>query len=356
MKFIRILLGLLLFIFAVRHSFSQDEKIRTEWLFIYYMPYDNDLSQYGEQIIQMIGDNITSDNVTVTVQADFSDNNGMKRYIISRNQTVITAIENEYSASIQTYREYLEWVKERIDYEKLAVIFLDHGGKLDEICLDEQPVHQFLLIDEISQLFNTVFGKNAIDLLFLQVCTKGVLEALYELKDAAKYTLCSQIPLGAPNDYYHGLFTAFSTQTVTSGREVAELIINHEADYMYNSYTLVDNAGLDMLFPLFSELISQLQAVNTGSLAVPVNMSYDDERYWDIISCLENLPEVENRTKLIEYIRNKLIIVHRISPIRYGMMRRYSGLSISGVMEDKYNKLALYRLLKPVRELFMEKK
>ena len=28
---------------------SKDDKFKTDWLFIYYMPYDNNLSIYGEQ-------------------------------------------------------------------------------------------------------------------------------------------------------------------------------------------------------------------------------------------------------------------------------------------------------------------
>ena len=131
----------------------------------------------------MIGDNIHSDNVIVTIQAEFSDKNGMYRYIITNNGITITNVGTRYSASINTYKEYLVWVKEKIYYNKFAVIFLDHGGKLDEICLDEKPIKGFLKIDDIKLEFNDIFGKKSIDLLFLQVCTKGVIEILYEFKD-----------------------------------------------------------------------------------------------------------------------------------------------------------------------------
>jgi hypothetical protein len=175
----------------------------------------------------MIGKNIKSDNVIVTIQADFDDNLGMKRYILTQNGSIVTSIENENSASIRTYKQYLEWVKAEIEYKKIAIVFLDHGGKLDEICLDEKPVYEFLKVNELKNVFSEVFDKNNVDLLFLQVCTKGVIEPLYEFKDIAKYTLCSQVELGAPNYYYAGLFIALSNQSVNTGYEVAEIIVQN---------------------------------------------------------------------------------------------------------------------------------
>ena len=350
-KLTKIVLGVIFLLTITYSAFSQNEKLSADWLFIYYMPYDNNLSELGEQIIKMIGDNVRSESVIVTVQAEFSGSPGMNRYLITNNGIVTTKIEGEYSASINTYREYLEWVKEKVNYNKLAVVFLDHGGKLDEICLDEKPVYQFLKIDDISRVFDDIFGKKAIDLLFLQVCTKGVIEALYEFKDAAKYTLCSQIELGAPNDYYRDCFSNFSEKTFSSGREIAELIVNYEADNMYNSYTLVDNARMDSLFFLFSKLINHIKNKDIKLSSLPLGNFYFNERYWDIISLLENMPDSVFKTRLIDFINDELIIFHKISPIQYRKMNNYSGLSISGVSDNKYDKLDFYRLLQPIREL-----
>ena len=330
----------------------QNEKLRTNWLFVYWMPYDNNLSRWGEPIIKMIEENISSDNVIVTIQAEYADSRGMKRYIIDENGITVTLIDNEYSASINTYKEYLEWVKNTFVYNKLAVIFLDHGGKLDEICLDEKPIHQFLKIDEIKNVFENILGKDSIDLLFLQVCTKGVMEALYEFKDIAKYTLSSQNELGAPNYYYPGLFSAFSEKIINSGFEVAELIVNNETDNMYNSYTLVNNKKMDGLYSLFSEFINQTNRININISNRPLYLNYYDELYWDIVSLLELFPNFESRNNLINYIKNDLIVLYKISPFRQRTIESYSGLSISGVKDDKYNKLGLYKLLEPIRKYF----
>jgi len=208
-----------------------------------------------------------------------------------------------------------------------------------------------LYIDEIKLVLENTFEKNSIDLLFLQVCTKGVIEALYEFKDTAKYTLCSQIELGAPNYYYPGFFSAFSNQTISTGHEAADLIVSNEADDMYNSYTLIDNTKLDNLFLLFNDLINQIKDTSVSSRN-PISVRYYDEVYWDIISLLENIPNSASGLKLTEYIKNELIVFHKINPFQSRKMSRYSGLSISGETDDKYDRLAFYKLLKPIRDLY----
>jgi len=350
-NFFKVSWTIILLLLISHNSFPQNNKPNTDWLFVYYMPYDNNLSKFGEEIIKMISDNVKSENVIVSIQAEFADKKGMFRYLITNNGITYSTINNEYSASINTYKEYITWVKDTVNYNKLAVIFLDHGGKLDEICLDEKPIKHFLMIDDIKSALESVFGKKAIDLLFLQVCTKGVIEALYEFKDTAKYTLCSQIELGAPNYYYPGLFTAFSNSAISTGYEAADLIVKNERNNMYNSLTLVDNTKFDNLFSLFSDLVNQIKNINISSNSL-LTEKYYGELYWDVISILENIPNSESGRKLIEYIKNELILFHKITPRTFirEAMSKHSGLSISAEKNDKYNRLKFYELLKPVRD------
>lgn len=148
-------------------------KLNTEWVFIYYMPYDNNLSVYGADILRMIQDSITSDKVIATVQTDFPDDEGMNRYIITKDTLLKIPVQQEYSARTNTYKAYLTWVEETIRYRKKAVVFLDHGGKLDELCLDEKPEYRFLKVDSLKMVFKDLYPDSKIDLLFMQVCAKA---------------------------------------------------------------------------------------------------------------------------------------------------------------------------------------
>lgn len=358
------LLILILISFIGKNAFSQNDKLKTDWLIVYYMPYDNNLSVYGEPIIKMIGDSLKSKKIIAAVQADFRDTLGMERYIITEDSTYKTQISNEYSASSDSYEQYLKWIIEKVIFNKLAIVFLDHGGKLDQVCLDEKPKYQFLKVDSLKQVFIKILGKNKIDLLFLQVCSKGAIEPLYEFKDVAKYTLCSQIELGAPNYYYHGLFSKLSQHFLQNGIEMANEIVNNERYDMYSSYTLIDNSKLDSLNTLFYNLINKIQEQTGVKLkSIPLSSYYFQEKYWDIISFLENIdiynyPEFDIQKKqLINFITTKLILFHKINQKR-DRMKTYSGLNISAVNTEggtKYNNLQFYKLLSPIRKLAITK-
>jgi hypothetical protein len=312
---------------------SQSKILKTDWVFIYYMPYDNDLTKYGEQIIRMIRDSISSDKVVATVQADFDDSLGMMRYIITKDTIIKSHVNSELSAYSKSYEDYLFWVEEKIIYKKRANILLDHGGKLDELCLDVKPEFNFLTVDSLKNVFQKVYQQKKIDLLFMQVCSKGSVEPVYEFKDVANYTLCSQITLGAPNYYYHALFSQLSKHSNFTGANVGKVIMENEREDMYNSYTLVNNSKLDTFFYLFSDFIKS--ATFQGKLilsAQPNDYYYYNQKYWDLISFLENIVVndqqnlIAKRGKIIDYIKTQLLVV-KLNPT-CDEVKGSSGLSL----------------------------
>ncbi len=342
------------------NSNAQDRILNTDWVFIYYMPYDNNLSIYGPQIIEMIKDSISSDNVIATVQADLDDNEGMSRYLITKDTIIKTTVSNEYSASTKSYEDYLIWVNSKLKPKHKAVVFLNHGGKLNELCLDKKPIRNFLKVDSLKQVFHKVYKEDAIDLLFLQVCTKSAIEPIYEFRSVADYTLCSQIELGAPNDYYRKLFTLMSTKLFSNGYDVAKIIVENESYDMYSSYTLIDNSKLDSLKYLCTDFVSELQKYRISLVSVPKGTSYCDEKYWDMVSFFDNLLLPDNwglstkRTKIINFINNELVVIHKINPINK-KMQGYCGISFSGTISKNYKTLEFYKILAEMRKIEIEK-
>ena len=105
MKYIGPLVGVLL-LTCISFSCNQ-KKIHTEWAFIYWMPYDNNLSPYADTINYMINSAIKSDKIVAVVQADLKDSLGMKRHIFNNTIVKSFSIQNENSASGKSFNEYL---------------------------------------------------------------------------------------------------------------------------------------------------------------------------------------------------------------------------------------------------------
>jgi cysteine peptidase C11 family protein len=342
--------GLLILLLSPVHA---QQKTRAEWLFIYYMPYDNNLSSYGDTIISMISKNITSDKIIATVQADFAGASGMKRYLITSDAVKISDVEGEASANTKTYRNYLDWVAQNIQTKKRAIVFLDHGGKLDEVCMDRYPIYKFLRVDSLRKEVNSFNGltNHKTDLIYLQVCVKGSIEPLYEMSDCAYYTMASQTELGAPNYYYPAFFRELSEHPEMSARDVAHKIVTAEQPDMYNSLTCIDNSKMKAFRDLFNKFILSLPKNTLYSLTPEYFVRYDNEVYYDLIAFLDSIQTTNKtslalRKKLIQQIRSDLIFFHRTEPGKVNTFGHYCGVSILPLSAHYSEKQSLYRHLR----------
>ena len=251
-----------IFLFVQTNLYSQDKK-KAEWLFIYYMPYDNNLTEHGDTIINMLKSGLISDDIIVTIQADFSDTLGFYRYTLTNTKTEKINIKYEYSASTKSFEDYMNWIDSNFNANNYCLIFLNHGGGLDGLCYDEYPDNQFLKIDSISEIildFNKRIDKK-IELIFLQVCAKGSIEAIYELKDCSNYTMYSQLVMGAPNYYYENTLKYVFNNQNTNGDEIARQIVKNESLSMYNSYSCIDNSKMDSMAYYFNDFINSVNEI-----------------------------------------------------------------------------------------------
>ncbi|PWL29614.1 MAG: hypothetical protein DCO96_07595 [Fluviicola sp. XM-24bin1] len=183
------------------------EKDSCDWIFIYYAPYDNDLSAHSDTILAQLSTASKYDNVRVVFQLDTDDTLGMYRYSISPSGVHIDTIPSEESTSNEQLQDYFNWIGDNFAFRNSAIFFLDHGGGLDEVGQDLYPDSTFIKVPDIRNVLLSFKYENnvLIDLIYLQVCAKASIEPLYELSEIADYTLACQRYLGAPNYYYKGM-------------------------------------------------------------------------------------------------------------------------------------------------------
>ncbi len=110
-----------------------------DWVFLYWMPYDNNLSKFSDPIIQMIGKGVQTENILVVVESDLPGAKNLSRNIISKNGIDVQKIDSINSSSEKVFAEYLSWAKSQFQANNWAIVFLGHGGSLDKISPDEHP-------------------------------------------------------------------------------------------------------------------------------------------------------------------------------------------------------------------------
>jgi hypothetical protein len=355
--------GILLLVIVSISTSAQKSRISTEWLFIYYMPYDNNLSNFADTIVTMIRQGLTSTNVVATIQADTKGSGGMTRFIITSDTVITSSVASDLSAHTTTYSDFLAWNAQMINHQRRGIVFLDHGGKLDEVGLDSYPQEKFLRVDSIREVlkdFNRL-TKLKTDLLFLQVCTKASIEPLYELRDCAKFTMASQSELGAPNFYYTSFFKALAKAPAMTSYEVAKSIMTHESHDMYNSLTCIDNLAFPGFKKRFNALIERIPAAKLDFLrSEQYVLHYYGQTYYDLVGFLKGL-ELTNekhakmRDEFIAYIKNDLIVWHQVERSKEQMYKAYCGLSLFSISRGYREKTGDYKHIQFFRDFDMNR-
>ena len=338
-----------------------------DWIILYWMPYDNDLSFVGEPILKMLAKGVQSDNILVVVQADFLGAKNLSRHIITKGKVTIQQLNTANSASEEVFAEYLNWANSEFRANKWAIVFLGHGGHLDEISPDVNTGNgnletQWMNIKECSDVISDFNKKinSRVELFFFQNCNKGTIEAHYTLRNAANYTLSSQKLLGAPNYYYESLLQFLGGNPELNGGQLAEKIIEFERIDMYNSYTVTNNQYLHelpgKLNPLIDKIISSgIKPINRKELK---SYRYMDEYFIDVVLLIELIGKESNKLEndcnnFINFLKNSIIYKHQKNPGKPNNQLSGLGLFLPSNKEDlqKYQYLPVFSDVK-LRELW----
>ncbi|MCW8139466.1 MAG: hypothetical protein KIT58_11260 [Planctomycetota bacterium] len=335
-----------------------------DWVLVYYMAYDNNLEPCGRPILDMLGKGVKSPRLVVTCQADFTDNEGMRRYTITHEGEKVEAVPGEGSAEEETLRDYLEWVRLTFPGRRLALIFLNHGGKLGEMSLDENPGREggqnWLEVHETSRVvaaWREAVKKDGgeVELLFLQQCGKGALENYHAFRDGGRVIMASQTVVGAPNYYYEKALRWAGQHPEGTGEELAAKIREFEPANMFTTYTAMRGAALEELPARLEPVLAPL--LKKEQLAAPTGLRscFDqppDELFIDGLALLEGLytqNEVDRAPldAFATWVREELLCGHRVSPARERVASSWCGFSIylprSRRALERYSHYPIYR-------------
>lgn len=333
------LLSSLLFLLSFS-GWSLTEKDSSEWLLIYYVPYDNNLSKHADTIISQLGIAKELENVNVVLQVDRADSSGMERIRIADGKITRENITDELSTSRKSFQEYLLWIDSQFEFEKSALFLLDHGGAPDEIGQDLTPDSTFLITTDIRKAlkkFNRK-QKKPLDLIYLQMCSRASIEILYEFRELTDYILASQHNVGAPNYYYKETLQILNDSTKVSGDRLANWITKFEAPEMYHSLTCFDIHMFPSVRNSFVKYLNEVEKRdNLAFHHAPESITYAGDRYWDLKSFLYEVnsttPEETNaREVLNKSIHENFIVFHEVSP---STKIKTNGISIANLSKKR---------------------
>lgn len=343
-----------------------------DWAFHVVISYDNDLDEHADSIVAGLSRG-AAHGPPVTMLVDRLSTDGLRRSLLRGADAVDERVDSEDITDPAVIREFLRWSRRVAPARRVVVLFLDHGGKLDEMCLDEhrhaplaaspeQPSASrgwlsAAAAGEVLREFSRTLAAegSSFELLFLEQCARSTLENLYSFRATARRVLASQAIVGAPNTYYEPLIR-FAARTPTAQADALAAVVSTEDAY-YKNYALVDGAELSRLPERVAALADGLAGPTESHephdavAARPIEpvFRYAGEDHIDLVQCLESRyrgdPAV--RDQFNQWIREVLVVRLHFNLGVPPSMRMWSGVSMLAPSEaallDQYAAMPIFR-------------
>ncbi len=329
-----------------------------EWALAFVMSYDNDLEHCGPIILDGLEAGVKSDKVRVLVLHDDKDRGGLKRWVITDEGRSHERLETDDIADESVVASFLEWVADRHPAKRYAVIYLNHGGDLDNMCFDAwagpKKRNQWLSARKMGDVMRS-FRKRApgtVELLFLQQCGRGSIDNLYNFRETATAVMASQFTVGAPNTYYTPTVAVLSEAPKTSAVELAKTIMRTDEHFLH--YVCVDGKRLS---ELPARIDPVLETLIDADVKPPQKMrpcfggwTGEHETNYDLLEWLGAASAAQENGTLdafARWVRNDLIVADRGNPQGRRQTRGRCGLSLyvpaAAAVRNRYRDYPLRR-------------
>jgi hypothetical protein len=337
-----------------------------DWTFIFVAPYDNDLDRFARHVETQVRTGAASEGVAATLLIDDLGSGGLKRLAVSSSGTEERVLETEDSTDLTVLERHLEWSAETFPARHYALILLDHGGRLDELCRDLQP----LRADNTEARWMTARGAaevigrwhrnmapGGLDLLFLQQCGRASLEIMYTFRDTATFVMASQSDFDGPNTYYARTLQRASEGAFTDGEQLGRFIMNE--DRHTTSLAIFRGSAIAELPARLDALAAVLTSrASEAPLLLPEHQSpcfeYGGETHHDLLGYLGTLARLNGLDdspawrSFEGWVRDELVVAHRVRMAsRRPLDPTWSGASMflprTPRALETYRELPLYR-------------
>ncbi len=315
----------------------QDRAKVRDWTLIYYMSYDNNLERCGPVITDGLEKGAKGTSLAVTILSDDTDKGGLKRIVIEGGNRTSETLSTDNSASETVLAEYLAWAAKSWPAKHYAVVFLDHGGRLDEMCLDQWPGEgepkkwlSAKLAGPVLREFRKSCG-GEVDLLFLQQCGRGSVENLYNFRGAAAAVMASQTVVGAPNTYYTKSLQWLAGKPKATGAEIARQIMTD--DEHYTNYVCVDGKALEELPAKLAAVVEPLLKAPKPAAGLKACFTAEAETNFDLLGWLGSATKESGAAgdplaAFTKWVNGTLIVSHTKSSGGAAAAKDWCGLSL----------------------------
>jgi hypothetical protein len=201
--------------------------VPSQWVLMFYMAADNDLSTFVAENIADLEDAGLPDNTQILVQVDYPVH-GMKRMFLQDDEWFeLGAIKDIDSSSPMVLADFVAFARRSFPAANYALIISSHA----DAWKSRQSLRSSLIQDQTSgkkgnpleiagwlKGANTQFGgfERPLELLVFDACNMAMIEIAYEFKDIAIYTVFSQAFVPGSGFPYSRIMKSFGDSSINN--------------------------------------------------------------------------------------------------------------------------------------------
>jgi hypothetical protein len=303
-----------------------------EWTLAFYLPYDNDLAPLAAEIEAQVRAGLTGERAAATLLVDGPGEADMRRVSVGPGGAAVERLAGDDATDPAVFESFLRWTAATRPARHYALFLLGHGGRAGEIGVDRHrgPGRAAGWAD--AEAFGAALRRLAADLaparlevLVLQQCGRGSVEALWPFRATAPLVLASETFVGAPNTYYRPLGEAVSTRPLVEPSEVARLVLAH--DRHAATLAVLDGARIAAIPAALDRLAAALDPTGRARLARPADRApayvHDGEAAFDLCEWARALGAANGAVeadvdRAVAWFSGTLVRSQRFRPVDYG--------------------------------------
>lgn len=235
-------------------------------------------------VMQTGGTEVWADPREKEVAADLSeerptaaiDPSVLQRYEVNEKLTLVDEQELDSMGDAHILYDFLSWGVDNYPAEKMGVIFWNHGGAIQGICVDEIFDNDRLMLFEVETALDRLYDEmtDRFEFIGFDACLMGSIETADLLVPHGRYMYASEETEPGFGWNYTALLTALAQHPDIDGDELGEVLCN--GYFAFNRENGLDGSSTLSVTDL-AKVDAVLYALN--DFAAVLNENMDDPAY-----------------------------------------------------------------------------
>jgi hypothetical protein len=296
----------------------------SDWTVLVYMSGDSSLSSNLASDLDEMKRVASSDSLNIVVLADRSGPGDTAIYWL--NNSVVEEIPlNVVNASwsdelnlgdAQTLEDFVIWGIASYPADNLILDLWGHGNGWEGLCPDKDDT---LTMEELGQAMDSIIDAGiTLNIVSFDACQMGMLETIYELRNAADYAIVSEKDVPADGWPYYDVLSILVEDPSISPEEFGKQMIDAYMDWglLHSRYSLTASLiNLQKIDDLVSDIEIYIDEI--GGMVPYFNREiiraraftekYDGNSEYDLQHLLENINN-ETKCKRLEILSSMIIL------------------------------------------------